>query len=375
MKKPIILAIANLLFLTNVVLANQTQQQLTQVTKKIATVTTLIDNEQMQRNTFQHELEATELAANHLLKKITKTKKNLNQQQVLLKILQKKKQYNQLQLAHQQYIFRKQIQAAYILGREPTIKLLFNQDNINKISRLLNYYRYISNDEVKLIVELQQTLQQIKTNQQAIQQHVQLLHQLNNKLHREQLDLDKSKHQRRILIDKVNQSIRTKSQQLEQLLTNKKTLESTLQKIAAKHLRHQPTFLSHFSRWKGKLRWPTKGYIQNYFDTKINQSELRWKGILIKAPKDQAVRAIANGIVVFAKWLAGYGLLMIIDHGDGYMSLYGRNHMLYKQVGDKVQAGEKIASVGESGGYQTPALYFAIRHNAKPLDPTLWCKK
>lgn len=97
----------------------------------------------------------------------------------------------------------------------------------------------------------------------------------------------------------------------------------------------------------------------------IENSELRANGVLIAAPMDQAVRAIAPGKVIFAKWLTGYGLLLIIDHGNHYLSLYGRNHILFKQEGDTVSAGEQVASVGNTGGYQSSSLYFALRHNPK----------
>jgi septal ring factor EnvC (AmiA/AmiB activator) len=121
------------------------------------------------------------------------------------------------------------------------------------------------------------------------------------------------------------------------------------------------------------MGWPTKGHILDYFGTKIYHSELRWSGILIKAPENQKVHAIANGKIVFANWLPGYGLLLIINHGHGYMSLYGRDHSLKKKVGDMVKKGDVIATVGKSGGYRHSALYFAIRHNAEPLSPKKWC--
>ena len=111
----------------------------------------------------------------------------------------------------------------------------------------------------------------------------------------------------------------------------------------------------------------------HYFGLPIQQSELKWAGELIEATDEQPVYAIAAGTVVFSKWLEGYGLLLIVNHGGGYMSLYGRNHSLYKREGEKIAGGDLIASVGQSGGYETPALYFGILYNAKPLDPNQWC--
>lgn len=129
----------------------------------------------------------------------------------------------------------------------------------------------------------------------------------------------------------------------------------------------------NFALLRGKLPWPTKGTVLHYFNTTIAKSELKSTAELISAPDEQPVYSVAPGVVVFSKWLEGYGLLIIINHGEGYMTLYGRNHSLYKHEGDQVAAGDLIATVGQSGGYEKPALYFAIRYNAKPLDPNQWC--
>ena len=182
------------------------------------------------------------------------------------------------------------------------------------------------------------------------------------------------KDNRTQLINSINNTIRDQNQVLENLNINKKRLEQTLM-----HLSHTPvtskenfTYIN-FAQQRGHLPWPTKGKVMHYFNSPIAQSELKWTGELIEAPDDQPVYAVAPGTVIFSKWLQGYGLLIIINHGHGYMSLYGRNHSLYKHEGDKVSAGDLIATVGQSGGYGKPALFFAIRYNAKPLDPSQWC--
>ena len=136
----------------------------------------------------------------------------------------------------------------------------------------------------------------------------------------------------------------------------------------------QYVFKHPFYKKRGHLIWPTTGRIKHHFGTQIGQSELKWNGVLIEASQGQTVHAVAPGKVIFAKWLQGYGLLLIIDHGNGYMTLYGRNQSLLKKVGDWVKTNTTIATAGQTGGFSQSALYFSLRHNAKPLNPEKWCK-
>ena len=128
-----------------------------------------------------------------------------------------------------------------------------------------------------------------------------------------------------------------------------------------------------FAQARGKLPWPVDGRLLARFGTPRSDSRLKWDGVLIGAPAGTRVRAIHDGRVVFADWLRGAGLLLIVDHGGGYLSLYGHNQSLLKGAGERVRAGEAIATVGSSGGQDSPALYFAIRQQGQPSDPLRWC--
>ena len=130
-----------------------------------------------------------------------------------------------------------------------------------------------------------------------------------------------------------------------------------------------------FGKLKGKLPWPVVGKPSNRFGRYRNGTSLRWQGLTIPSTEGNRVEAIHSGRIVFADWLRGSGLLVIIDHGDGYMSLYAHNQSLLKEIGDWVNPGDTIATVGNSGGQQRSGLYFEIRHNGKPTDPKRWCKR
>ena len=149
-----------------------------------------------------------------------------------------------------------------------------------------------------------------------------------------------------------------------------------MEKIVHRLSRHKassPRSRISFAKAKGPLPWPTRGTLIKRFGSKIANSDLAWNGSLIRAPNGQKIRAIFPGKVVFSDWLRGFGLLIIIDHGGGYMTLYGRNQALYKQVDDQVLPNEAIAEVGHSGGYQESSLYFEVRHDSHPENPEKWC--
>lgn len=362
----LLMIISQSLFATN-------HSQLNQLNQKIASIKVLLSFERTKRSRYQSELRRTEIISGNVLLKLKETHKSLEKQQAFLKQLSKKATVYQSKLVNQRARLMQQIRAAYVLGRQSYLKLILNQSNAEQINQILMYYRYISRDQILVIQQLQMILRQLQNNQQQIQAQAQVLKQLESKQRKEHYKLKHVQRNRKILIRKINSQIHTKNQRLAQLLANKELLERTISRLEQK-TSIPKAMRQDFSKLKGKLPWPTKGKILPYFGAKIYQSQIRWGGILIKAHEAQPVRAVAAGKVVFAKWLPGYGLLLIISHRHGYMTLYGRNHYLYKKPGDIVQRGSLIATVGNSGGYEQPALYFAIRHNAKPLNPVKWCK-
>ena len=184
------------------------------------------------------------------------------------------------------------------------------------------------------------------------------------------LQLAQAKNQQ--LINVINQNIETKNQKLQTLLQDKQRLENMVSKLNRQPVETNMTHLG-FAKLKGKLHWPTAGKIKHAFGTQIAESELTWEGVIIAAPLGQSVRAVAAGRVIFAKFMPGYGLLLIINHGNGYMSLYGQNQNLAVKLNDWVTPNQVIATVGNSGDSNLPGLYFSIRHNVKALNPALWC--
>ena len=178
---------------------------------------------------------------------------------------------------------------------------------------------------------------------------------------------------RKRLIQHIDETLRSKNKQLQHLKKNKQSLEKIISKIEKIV---QPKGLIRgknvFFTLKGHLNWPVKGKVISTFNAAIDNSTLRHHGILIAAPKGHPIQAIYSGKIIFSNWLRGFGFLIIIDHGQGYLSLYGRNETLLKSKGDEVESGEPIATLGSSGGYKIPALYFGIRQQSKALNPMNW---
>lgn len=347
---------------------------LKQLNQKIASIQATLSAEQTKRTTYLQSLKTSEIAAGQALLKLQQTSLTLQKQQAVLQQLNKNTAIYRAKLAMQQNALADQMRSAYLLGRQPTLKLALTEEHANRLNRLFMYYRYLSDNRLAIIHELQLTLAELQQTQRDTQDQTTVLSSLQTKQSAERRKLEQFKQSRQLVVTQLNNEIRNKTQKLNDLLTNKKLLEQTIDRLEnvepARTLPH-----GNFATLKGQLSLPAQGKILPYFGTKIYQSELRWDGILIQASENQPVYAIADGQVVFAKWLPGYGLLLIISHGHGYMTLYGRNHNLYKKPGDMVQAGDLIATVGNSGGYDNPALYFAIRHNAIPLNPLQWCHR
>lgn len=312
---------------------------------------------------------------------VTQNLQQTNQQLLIARSkqldLEHKVTVNQLTIDHEQSALASQLRAAYMLENQPSLEFLLEQNQVLTTSQVLHYFHYLTNYQVSLIEQLKEQVTSLQQDQDLLNQQYTALQNLENKQHDEQQQLALLEHNRSQLIAQIHESIKTKNQQLQQLAQNREQLERTIDALPSPTLRPSMNIFikgKRFASLAGHLPWPTAGKMIQNFGTPMDQSELRWDGVLIKAALNQPVYAVADGQVVFAKWLAGYGLLMIINHGNGYMTLYGRNHSIFKKVGDLVHAGDLIATVGQSGGYQTPELYFAIRHNAEPQNPNNWCR-
>lgn len=301
------------------------------------------------------QLKATEIALNTLAPDYEKTLKEIAQQETTLATLTKAQTESQRKTQIQRNLVLEEIKQAYLSEKPAPIKTLLNQDDFSKTSRMLNYHRQIINARLNNLSKNNAPMQQLDIHNQEIAALADQLNQL------------------KILRLQQHQTIEYLQQTREDILKNPEFTPNS-------NSRNLEKLLAHLDL-SANVNMPAKIAMRHFCLKKISPTEGEIEildqpdtGILIHTAENQDVRAIAKGKVIYADWLEGYGLLLIIDHGRGYVSLYGRNYNIYKTANSRVAAGEIIANVGKTGGYEQPALYFAIRYNKKPFDPERWCK-
>ncbi|NOU21452.1 MAG: peptidoglycan DD-metalloendopeptidase family protein, partial [Methyloglobulus sp.] len=284
-----------------------------------------------------------------------------------------------------------QVRAAYAIGQQSKLKLMLNQQDPALSSRMMVYYEYLNKARLEKLANIQQTVKYLDQLDKDKQAETELLEKNLGQKKSEQAALDEVKKQRNDLVARVNDDFTTEEDQLSllkdsenKLISLIRTLEnepdegnqeveaSSSEPVNSGNTESFPKLTGDFPSLKGKLPLPVRGKMASMFGSPA--SEDRWKGVLINTKEGTEIKAVTKGKVAYAGTLKGYGLLIIVEHDKEYMTLYAFNQSLYKHKGDWVEAGDVIASVGQSGGRSKPGLYFEIRQNGRPIDPLLWCR-
>jgi septal ring factor EnvC (AmiA/AmiB activator) len=299
-----------------------------------------------------------------------------------------------------------QIKAAYALGQKEKLKLLLNQQDPALSSRMLVYYNYLNKARLTKLANISLSMERLDRLGKLQQQESELLEKNIEQKKLERVTADDVRKRRNELLAQLKNDFSSSEQQITHLKESEnklKNLVSSLQRsnddpaveteqtkklptateISSEPVKEPPDSHVDFSNLKGDfpslkghLPWPVRGQLSNKFGSaRTEGAESIWDGVLIDASEGTEIHAISSGKVVYADWLRGYGLLIIIDHGKGYMTLYAFNQSLYPQVGDRVDVGEVIAAAGQSGGRSKSGLYFGIRNKGRPVDPQEWCRK
>jgi murein hydrolase activator len=261
--------------------------------------------------------------------------------------------------------------AAYRLSGEDFLKLLLNQEDPQRFDRMLRYHRYFSTARAATLAAYRETMSAIEANAVETLAKEQALAEQQQNLDGERKELLAQRQERQRLLTALDTEMKGKSQQRTRLSEDRARLE----KLIAELNRRAQGVATTFAKSKGKLPWPTQGKLAHRFGQQRAGGLLTWQGVFITAPEGAPVTAVAQGRVAFSDWLRGFGLMTIIDHGSGYMSLYAHSDVLYKRVGETVKSGETVAAAGRSGGQTESGLYFEIRHNGAPIDPLTWLSR
>jgi len=287
------------------------------------------------------------------------------------------KQYAELELARNQQQARisLELKTAWQMGQQGQVKVLLSQESPHTVARTMGYYRYFFAARNELLGQYRETLRQLEELKQRMADTLAQLQAQRHSLEKQQANMVKAQANRELAVANLSASISSKGEQLKQKEQDRRELESLVRAIEEAVVNLQvPDNYQAFKGARGKMPWPVKGKPSNHFGRSRNEGKMRWQGINIAAREGATVRAIHHGRVVYSDWLRGSGLLLIIDHGDGYMSLYAHNQSLLREVGEWVSAGTPISTVGSSGGQDRAGLYFEIRHQGKPTNPAKWCK-
>lgn len=350
--------------------------ELESVRGQIEDVKSGLDAARGESEKLQDELRRTEIAAGQETVKLREVEQLIQSKQARLTDLNNIIAMHTRSLDRERHHLGRQVRIAYMTGRNDYLKLLLNQEDPARVGRMLAYYDYFNRTRVNTINSVSSQVETIKQLQDSILSETALLEQLKSRRIAKSRELAVWRESRRTILQRLQNDITAKDQQLKSLEVHEQKLSALLRKLD----RHKNTITyledtPPFRTLLGKLQWPVAGRLLNAFGDERRGASLKWDGVKIGADAGNEVHAVHTGRVVFADWFRNLGLLIILDHGEGYMSLYGYNQSLLKKPGDWVLAGETIAYVGDSGGQNFPAVYFELRHNGKPLDPSLWCAR
>lgn len=265
-----------------------------------------------------------------------------------------------------------QVRAAYMSGSRERIKLLLNQRDPATLGRLMAYYGYLNEHRSANIDAVTTAIRELAGLRSEVAAEEARIADLARERYAELTRLNEAQERRRGLLDTLQGKIADESAEVERLVAQEKDLARLIAELTSILSDYPITSEDPFSQHKGRLTWPVAGRLIHDFGQPRVSDSVKWNGVVLVAPRGREVRSVYHGRVVFADWLAGLGLLVIVDHGEDYMTLYGYNETILKNTGDWVAPGDVIATVGDSGGQNQSALYFEVRRGTRPLNPRQW---
>ena len=352
------------------------EAQLRQLKKAISKLHKQLSAVKSDRDRLQQDLADSELKIANLRKKIRTLNGEIKQGKTRLSNLIRQQQQLTADKKIQQIAIAQQINTSYRLGGDSRLKLLLNQEQPDSIARIQRFYRYLTDDRAAKIDQFNDTLKELAKIKLQIESENHQLIANRQRLDDRRSELEIQQQQRGLKIARIDSDIEDRNQRLAQLNNDRERLQELVVQVRQAIINLKPPGNNEpFQRRKGKMTMPTKGKLVRSFGSSRNEGLMRWQGVVIRAPEGASVNAIHHGRVVYSDYLRGHGLLTIIDHGNGYMSLYAHNQALLKEAGDWVGTGDIIARVGNSGGQKRPGLYFEVRHDGNPVNPSQWCRR
>lgn len=353
-------------------LADVKEHELEDVRERISDLKQSMDKRAAERDRVTAELQGIEVA-------ISEQRMHIKEIEREQRYVEGKKQQldgdfaeREAHLQQQSTQLAAQVRAAYMSGSQEKIKLLLNQRDPATLGRVMAYYRYLNDYRAENILVVMQQIRRLDELRARIAVEAARLAELARSRYSVLGRLNNSQESRQTLLASLRKKIASEGQEVERLAAQEKDLTRLIGELTNILSDYPISSERPFSEHHGRLTWPVAGMLVHDFGQPRVGDKLKWNGVVLAAPRGQEVRAVYHGRVVFADWLVGMGLLVIVDHGEGYMTLYGYNETILKSTGDWVAPGDVIATVGDSGGQQQPGLYFELRRGTRVVDPRGW---
>jgi septal ring factor EnvC (AmiA/AmiB activator) len=353
-------------------LAKIKEQELEEVREKISDLKKSMDKSARDRDRLTQDLQKAEVA--------------IAEKRLRLKDLERERAYSgrrlqeldaaiaerESELAVESDHLSAQVRSAYMSGSQEKIKLLLNQRDPAQLGRMMAYYRYFNDYRSDNITVVTQRIRELAALQSEVAAEEARLADLARIRGAELEKLASAQQERQTLLAALKDRMAAEGREIERLAAQEKDLARLIAELTSILSDYPITSEEPFSEHRGRLTWPVAGTLLRDFGQPRVGGQLKWNGVVLAAPRGREVRSVYHGRVAFSDWLAGMGLLVIVDHGEGYMTLYGYNETILKNAGDWVAPGDVIATVGDSGGQTEAGLYFEIRQGTQPLNPRRW---
>jgi len=348
------------------------EQELEDVRQRISELKKNIDDQVATRDQLTAELQDAEVA--------------IAEKRIRLKELEREREYSakrkeelegrlavrEAELDEESTELAEQVRAAYMSGSQERIKLLLNQRDPATIGRLMAYYGYFNDYRADNIEVVTAAISELAELHEQVAAEEARIADLARVRYAELTGLNAAQERRQTLLAGLQDKIADEGREVEKLAAQEKDLSRLITELTSILSDYPIRSEEPFSGHKGRLTWPVAGRLLHDYGQPRVSDQLKWNGVVLAAPRGQEVRSVYHGRVVFADWLAGLGLLVIVDHGESYMTLYGYNETILKNTGDWVAPGDVIATVGDSGGQTRSSLYFEIRRGTQPVNPQQW---
>ena len=356
-------------------LAKVKERELEDVREKISDLKRSMDKRAADRDRITGDLQKAEVQISEKRVRLKELERQKQYSERRKAELEDKLQVRQAELDEESGQLAAQVRAAYTSGSQERIKLLLNQQDPATAGRMMVYYQFLSDYRGDNIEKVKEIIEELATLHQKAADEDNRLAGLARAKYAELVELNKEQERRQVLLVALKSKMQQEGSEIERLAAEEKDLARLIAELTSILSDYPIRSEEPFSAHKGKLTWPVAGRLLHDFGQPRASGQLKWNGVVLAAPRGREVRAVYHGRVVFADWLAGMGLLVIVDHGEGFMTLYGYNETTLKSAGEWVAPGDVIATVGDSGGQQQASLYFEIRQGTRPINPRTWVTK